>query len=81
MQDFSILSEEWASRTRWFDVFPDVVADGAINLLDYSVFSRYWGDTGCGPDNDDCQGADLFRDGSVNIIDLWILSENWLKSQ
>jgi hypothetical protein len=57
---------------------PDVHPDGIVNLIDFSILSARWQDTGCGELGNWCDGADVDYSGAVNFEDLSYLCENWL---
>jgi len=60
----------------------DFNGDGYTNLLDFSVVTAHWLDTGCQPLHW-CGGTDVTFDGSVGLpdlegfLDLWLVPRDW----
>ncbi|UCF15020.1 MAG: carboxypeptidase regulatory-like domain-containing protein [Phycisphaerales bacterium] len=52
----------------------DMDSDGDVDMVDFTLFSLLWGETGCGA----CGGADLIGDGSVGVDDLQEFAAHWL---
>jgi hypothetical protein len=57
----------------------DLTGDGWVNLLDYSLFTAHWLQTGCNSSNSFCGGADINQDGRVDLRDLSQLVAHWLQ--
>jgi len=53
---------------------PDIVADGIVNLDDFSFMSAHWGQV-------DPDAADLNWDGAVDVTDLRLLAVHWLEER
>lgn len=55
----------------------DLNADEKVDIIDYSILSANWGQTGC-TDPGYCQSADINKDTFVNFADLEIMAKQWL---
>jgi len=68
-------------RFLWQILPTDFVCPHGVDMIDYSHFSRYWLDDGCGDPNDHCNGADLDLSGGVGPSDLHVIAESWLQQK
>ncbi len=59
----------------------DIDGSGRVDWMDFTLLAAQWGRDDCGPDNSNCNGADVapdVRDGVVGGLDLAALADGWL---
>ena len=70
LEDLALLVEKWLGVWR---IDGDISDDTIVNMIDFSVISQHWMQTGCG----DCHGADITGDGNVDIEDFLFMVQQW----
>ncbi|MFC1782791.1 endonuclease/exonuclease/phosphatase family protein [Planctomycetota bacterium] len=56
----------------------DLDGNGEIDLIDFSLFTARWHDTGCNTLDNYCGEADINGDGKVGLVDLAEITSHWL---
>ncbi len=57
------------------DILADIVPDGKVNMLDFSLLASHWNESCAGGE---CNNADVNGNGEVNTDDLAIIAASWL---
>jgi len=78
--DLDLFWNHWARPAGYETRFSDLVYNHTIGMVDLTVFMQHWLDSGCNPDNNYCDRADINRDGAVDLTDYSLLGNNWLQS-
>lgn len=71
--DLRLFSDKWLQKTSWYHIPGDIDGDGVVNLVDFSILSSNWQQTG------KLLSGDFNNDDTVDYLDLLILADNWLK--
>ncbi len=59
--------------------YPDINADGIVNVTDLSLLSQQWHHSDCGDINGWCNQADIAHSGTVDLDDISIMAQHWLE--
>ena len=58
--------------------WPDLLLDGIVNLVDFSLFANDWLASSCDSEGVWCESRDMDYNSIVDIVDLMILADEWL---
>lgn len=78
--DLDLFWNHWTRTAGYETRFSDLAYDHTIDTADLIDLIFHWLDSGCNPDNNYCDKADINRDGTVDLTDYSLFSGNWLVS-
>ena len=78
--DLALFWNHWTRIAGYEPRFSDLAYDNTVEAQDLSWFTSLWLNSGCNPNNNYCDRADINRDGIVDLVDYSLLSNNWLGS-
>jgi len=75
--DFGPFVNSWLEPVGQEPEASDIDCNGQIDFADFERILSHWLETGCNPDNNFCDFADMDRSGTVDMVDFAIFSNSF----